>query len=150
MMKKNTEQLSGEKQASRRVFKNGAFSIVATAILAVIVIAANLLANLLPETYTKLEAANKSVYSLSDDTKSYLQSLQSDVTVYYIVQSGSEESQFEMFLARASAVNSRITVKKIDPVIQPDFVSNYGDITADNILLKFIQFFVCFMIVVKV
>lgn len=135
-MKKNTEQLSGEKQASRRVFKNGAFSIVATAILAVIVIAANLLANLLPETYTKLEAANKSVYSLSDDTKSYLQSLQSDVTVYYIVQSGSEESQFEMFLARAAAVNSRITVKKIDPVIQPDFVSNYTSGTlSDNSII---------------
>jgi len=103
----------------------GSYSVLAVAIVLAILIAVNLLLNALPAKYTMFDLSRNLLYSFSDQTKKIVSEADRDITVYWICQSGSENSTLEGLLNRYASLGTRLTVKKIDPDNYPTFATKY-------------------------
>ncbi len=79
-----------------------------------VLIAAVLLLNIgmlfLPERYVAGDITKNKVYTISEETKSFLNSLDEDVTLYLIGADGSD-TQYEYFLERLTEYSDRLTLK---------------------------------------
>ena len=78
-----------------RSFRVGGYSVAATAMILAICIAANFLINALPSNLTKLDTSSNQLYSISQQTETILASLEKEIQIYWIVQSGQEDSTLE-------------------------------------------------------
>lgn len=121
-----------KKNALRRMLDTkyvrfGGYSALMCAIALAIVIVANLLVNALPATYTKLDTSNDKIFTISDETKDIVRSVNANITMYLVASSGSEDDQLIRFMERYTAVNSKIRQDKVDPALNPDFISKYTD-----------------------
>lgn len=119
----------------KRSVKLGGYSILATGIVVAMVIAVNLFASTLPQSIMQLDATSNELYTISEQTEKLLSSLESDVTVYLIAQSGTEDSALENLLQRYQGMNSHIKVVKKDPDVYPTFVMQYTDSVNNNSLI---------------
>ncbi len=118
-----------------RAVRAGGYSITASAIVLVIVIIINLLMNALPSNLTQIDTSSNQLYTLSEQTENILVSLDTDVDVYWIVRSGSEDDTLELLLNKYAGKSSHISLTKVDPDIEPAFVANYTDSVSDNSLI---------------
>ena len=110
---------SGVKYSFRsRAFRAGGYSLAAAAIVIAIAVALNLMVNALPASWTKVD--------LTDTA------LEEDVTVYWIVQSGSEDSTLGQLLERYESLSKHLKVVEKDPVVYPNFAQQYTDATLYN------------------
>ena len=110
---------------SRRGFRAGSYGAAVSAVVIAIAVAVNVLAASLPAKYTQFDITAGSMFTLSDETKALAASLEEDITVYHIVQSGYEDSAVEQLLQRYEDLSDRIKVEKIDPDVYPAFVTQY-------------------------
>lgn len=115
-----------------RSLRVGGYSVVATAIVLAIIIAANLLIGALPATHTQLDITANQFYSISDQTTKLLKNLSQDVTIYWICQSGVEDATLETLLDRYTSATARLKLEKVDPDLNPTFVQKYSDISISN------------------
>lgn len=117
-----------------RSLKLGGYSIV----LSVIVIAAAVLVNLifeaLPESMTVIDLTGADVYQISEDTEKFLDSLDTDITIYYISSAEGRNEQLNSFVKSYAEQSKHITVKYVDPEAEYAFVSEHG-VTAENSLV---------------
>lgn len=128
--KKNGSINNSVKNINRKYLKNGSYSMAISAIFIVIVVVINLIVGELPSKYTKLDITEEQIYSIEEQTKSFLKDLRKDVTIYQIAQSGSEDETISSLLEKYADESKHIKVVKKDPVVNPKFVSEY---TSDNI-----------------
>lgn len=105
----------------------GGYSALISALALAIVIVVNLLVNALPATYTKLDTSNDKIFTISDDTKNIIRSIDSSITMYLIATRGNEDDQLVRFMERYTAENSKIKQDKVDPALYPDFIGKYTD-----------------------
>lgn len=115
-----------------RSLRVGGYSVVATAIVLAIVIAANVLIGALPTAYTELDITANQFYSISDLTKQMLKNLDQDVTIYWICQSGVEDAALQTLLDRYVTGSSHVKLERIDPDLNPTFTQKYPDIDFSN------------------
>ena len=115
-----------------RVFKAGAYSLVSAVVILGIVIAANVIVGGLPSKYTQLDLTSNSIVTLSDETKDKVSSLQDDVTIYWMCQSGQEDERLGVLVNRYKDLSSHISVENIDPDVYPTFAQQYGYDEIDN------------------
>lgn len=108
-----------------RAFRVGSYSVAATVIVVAIAVVINLIAAALPAKYTKLDTTASQLFSISDQTEKLVTGLTQDVTIYYLVQSGYEDSNVETLLGRYASLSSHIHVVKKDPDVYPTFVQQY-------------------------
>ena len=108
-----------------RAFRVGGYSVAATAIVIAIAVVVNVLVGALPERFTKPDTTSVGLFSLTEETEQAVAALQEDVTVYWLVQSGYEDSAVEKLLGRYEALSGHIKVEKIDPDVYPTFVTKY-------------------------
>lgn len=130
---KETESKSikeSAKNINKKYLKNGSYSMVISAVFIVIVIVVNLIVGELPSKYTKLDISEEKLYSIGDQTKSFLKDLNKDVTIYQIAQNGSEDETITSLLKKYEDESKHIKVVQKDPVVNPKFVSEY---TSDNV-----------------
>lgn len=97
----------------------GSYSVVITVVVIVMAILVNLIVNRLPTTYTQFDVSSAGLYTLSEQTESMVSGLDQDITIYWIVQTGNENNSIQRLLDRYQALSDRITVTKVDPVINP-------------------------------
>lgn len=128
--KKNGSIKNSVKNINKKYLKNGSYSMAISAIFIVIVVVINLIVGELPSKYTKLDITEEQIYSIGEQTKSFLKDLRKDVTIYQIAQSGSEDETISSLLEKYADESKHIKVVKKDPVVNPKFVSEY---TSDNI-----------------
>lgn len=128
--KKNGSINNSVKNINKKYLKNGSYSMAISAIFIVIVVVINLIVGELPSKYTKLDITEEQIYSIGEQTKSFLKDLRKDVTIYQIAQSGSEDETISSLLEKYADESKHIKVVKKDPVVNPKFVSEY---TSDNI-----------------
>lgn len=114
-------------ETSRRQTKHGSYSVTLTAIVVAGAVAANLLVSEIPSQYTKIDTTSQQLSVLSEQSTELLSSLSKDMTLYYIVQDGNEDSYVERLLERYEDASSHLTVVKKDPVLYPKFTSQYTD-----------------------
>lgn len=109
-----------------RSFRIGGYSVIATVVLVAIVVLLNVLVSALPARYTEMDLTPDNLYTLSPESRLIARRIDKDVTIYWIVQSGKEDATVENLINRYLGENSRITMKKIDPDVQPTFTDQYG------------------------
>ena len=76
-----------------RAFRVGGYSTTACVVVAAIAIAAVLIVDALPTSYTKLDITSNQMFSLSEQTKMILGSLDGEVNFYLIAQEGQRGCQ---------------------------------------------------------
>lgn len=106
-------------------FRAGSYSAVAAVIVIAIAILVNMMVSTLPTASTQLDMTEQSLYSLSDQTKRIAASLDKDVTLYLISNSGQEDDTIMRLLERYADLSSHIKVQTMDPTLQPTFLNQY-------------------------
>ena len=121
---------------NKKILKNGSYSMAYTLILIAVVVVINLIVAEIPEKYTQIDVSSQKLYTISDDTLEFLDELNQDVTIYYMVQSGQEDDILQKMLTRYEEASKHIKVDAKDPVLYPNFASQYTDTPlADNSLI---------------
>ena len=77
---------------NKKSLKNGSYSMAVTAIVIAVLVVVNLIVGQIPEKYTQVDVSTQKLYTISNETVSYLKNLDTDITIYHIVQSGNEDS----------------------------------------------------------
>ena len=75
---------------------------------------------------------DQGIFTLAEQTKSVVASLDSPVTVYWIVQQGQEDGQLGKLLALYEGLGKNLSVVKKDPVVYPGFAKQYTDSDVSN------------------
>ena len=109
-----------------RAVRVGGYSVAAAAIVIAIIVAANALVRALPAQWTQFDTTSSQLFSISDQTESVEGSLETPVTIHWIVQSGQEDATLETLLERYQALSENLTVEKVDPVVSPTFLEQYN------------------------
>lgn len=118
-----------------RAFRLGGYSMAAAVLVLAIAVAANMLAGALPADWTQHDITQNRYFSISDQTEQVLESLQEDVTIYWVVRDGSEDTTLNLLLEKYQGYSDRIHVVKKDPDLYPTFVGQYTDEVEDNSLI---------------
>lgn len=114
-------------RVNKKTLKNGSYSMVYTVILIAVIVVINLIVAEIPTKYTQIDVSTQKLYTISDKTKEFLDELNQDVTIYHIVQNGNEDDVVEKLLKRYEETSDYIKVEKKDPVLYPNFTSQYTD-----------------------
>ena len=114
----------------KRLLRNGYYSAVLAAFVVAGAVVLNLIAAEIPSQYTSLDVSDDKLYTLTEQTKELAASLTEDVTLYYIVQDSNRDDTVSRLLERYDDLSSHITVEELDPVLYPNFVSQY---TSDSL-----------------
>jgi ABC-2 type transport system permease protein len=121
-----------KKNGNRIAFQGGSYSLIMTAIVLAILIVVNICASALPTSLTKFDISSSKLYSITSNTKVVVNSLEKDVTIYWIVQSDEEDSVIENLLDKYDSLSSHISVVKKNPDVYPTFAKQYTDETVAN------------------
>ena len=122
---------------NKKYIKNGSYSVVISAVFIVIVLVVNMIVGSLPSKYTEVDVSAQKLYSITDDTKNFLKKLDKDVTIYQVVQSGSEDETIKKLLEKYEEGSDHIKVEQKDPVVNPKFTSEYtsDDVDANSLIV---------------
>lgn len=116
---------SNAKKKNRRVLKTGSYSVAVSVIVIAIVVVINLVVSVLPKSATEIDMSAESVFSLGDTTKGILEGIKEDIKLYYICEEGQEDTRVERIVNSYGELSDKITVVRVDPAIEPNFVSKY-------------------------
>ncbi len=110
---------------SAKAFRLGGYSAVSIIIVVVIAVILNLAVGKLPSSVTHLDITKDKLSSVSAQTKELVSGLTQDVTVYWIAQDGSEDVYIEQLLNRYKDLSDHLKVEQKDPVVNPNFATQY-------------------------
>lgn len=130
MKKSETSKKGGtgrQKKKGTLAAKGGLYSVIVSVIVLAILILVNVLANVLPATITSLDISSSQYYSITSNTKVIVNALEDDITIYWIVQSGEEDSVIENLLEKYDSLSDHISVVKKNPDVYPTFAEQYTD-----------------------
>ena len=121
------EVFTGEEQ--KKHLKQGSYSSIMTVIVLAVIVVISLIVAQIPTSKTQIDLSTQKMYSITDETKTALKDLDQDVTLYYIVQKGSEDDTIEKLLEHYDELSDHIKVETKDPDLYPKFTSQYTDQT---------------------
>lgn len=132
------------KERVRRMFGKrflaGSYSAFAAAVVIAIAVVVNLMAGALPTDMTEIDLTDQAIYTLGEQTRRIVTSLDEDVTLYLLAQRGGEDEQVSRLLDRYAALSDHIKVTPVDPNEKPTFLDNYdlGDtpLYANSVLVE--------------
>ena len=75
----------------------------------------------------KYDLSKNGLYSLTKDSVNIIKDLKDDITIYYMVQTGSEYPQFEEIARKYDSLSDHIKLETKDPVLYPKFAKKYVD-----------------------
>lgn len=108
-----------------KAFKVGGYSAIAAFIVAAMAVLIILIVDRIPASFTKLDLTDNRIFSVSDNTKEFLSELDKEVTIFWIVQNGQEDTTLEQMLQTYESLSPNIKVEKKDPVVYPNFTDQY-------------------------
>lgn len=121
-----------KKSGSKRALRAGSYSIIVTVVVLAIVVVLNMLVGQLPAMATRWDLTPMQMLDFSEQTEKLVGGLQEQVTLYWLVQSGGENTYVEETLSRYSDLSDKLHVEKKDPVTNPSFASQYTSSTIYN------------------
>ncbi|MBO5415850.1 MAG: Gldg family protein [Clostridia bacterium] len=107
----------------------GVVAIIVSVALVLAVIALNIGAAFIPE-HTLADMTSSGFYTISDETKKFVSSLEEDVTISIINADGSN-AQFETFIKKYAMSGKHLNLEYVDTLEDADFLSSHG-ISASN------------------
>lgn len=114
-----------KKHKNQLAFKGGSYSLAVTAVVLAIIIAVNIFVSTLPTTLTKYDISSSKLYSITSNTKVVVNSLEQDVTIYWVVQAEQEDDVIENLLGKYESLSDHIEVVKKNPDVFPTFTEQY-------------------------
>ncbi|MCD8365829.1 MAG: Gldg family protein [Clostridiales bacterium] len=112
---------------SSKKIRRGVFNSTFVVIGAAIAVVVNVLAAQLPEGAKSIDVTNQKLYTLTEDTYTFLDSLDQDVTIYVLEAEEDADSVVSKTLKRYEEYSDRITVEYVDPTVSPNFYTTYTD-----------------------
>ena len=112
-----------------RTGRMGIYTGAVTLVVLAVLIFVNLIVSALPSSVTKTDTTANSIYTISPETEAFLGRLDTDVTLYYVCQSGTENTHISAFVERYAAVSDRIKTVTVDPLREPDFLAKMAILT---------------------
>ncbi len=123
---------AAQSERNRIAFQGGSYSIAITAIVLAILLVVNILATALPASVTRYDISASKLYSITSNTKTVVNALEEDVTIYWIVQSGEEDDVIETLLDKYDSLSDHISVVKRNPDVYPTFAEQYTSEAVQN------------------
>lgn len=122
---------------SVKSFKAGAYSTGMIAAAVAIVIVLNMVAGQLPGTWTSLDLTSSKLYSLTEQTKEYLKTMDEDVTIYVLVNKDNEDAILGHTLELYEDLSEHIKVQYVDPIQNPRFHTQYtsGSVSTNSLIV---------------
>ena len=121
---------------SSKNIRKGSYSLGISVVVLAIAVVFNLVVGKLPAQYRNVDLSQTKLSTIGDTTKELVGALDQDVTIYQIVESGKENETIQKLLERYAGLSSHVKVETMDPVLHPNFVSEYTeDDLADNSLI---------------
>lgn len=111
---------------NNKKLKYGTYSVVVTLIFIAILIVINLIVGQFNKTF---DFTDEDIFSLSDETKSVVNTVQSDLKIYTLFQTGSSEAiigRVNQIIDKYTQSSSRISVENRDLYLHPDFAKKYA------------------------
>lgn len=119
-----------QKSFTSRKFIGGAYATVISAVVIIVVILVNIFAT---ELNLKVDVSKEGMYTITDVTKNYVKGIKDDITIYYMAQTGNEDSTFTEVAEKYPNLSSHIKLEYKDPVLYPNFSTQYvKDTITDN------------------
>lgn len=107
--------------------KHGTYRAGMSVFACVAVVLINLITVNLPSQYLKYDISEQKLFTTGEQTAEVLEKLDEDITLYLVAQQGGEDTTLLELLDRYEGLSDHITVDTIDPVLYPNFVSQYTD-----------------------
>ena len=107
--------------------KIGGYSFVVTLAVLAILVLVNVMVRLLPSRFTQFDISAARLFSITSNTKVVVNQLEDDVTIYWITQSGEEDTYVERLLDVYDGLSSYVKVEKKNPDVYPTFAEKYTD-----------------------
>lgn len=108
----------------------GAYSSGMILVAVAITVAFNMVVTNMPLTWTNFDMTEQKFYSLTDQTKAYLKTLEEDVTLYVLTVEDSQDEMLGKTLENYADASKHITVTYVNPTVSPGFASQY---TSDSL-----------------
>ncbi|MDR2610027.1 MAG: GldG family protein, partial [Clostridiales Family XIII bacterium] len=113
--------------ASVKKIRTGVFSLGFIATGVALAVAVNLVAGALPSAVTSIDVTPGNIYSLTSQTKNYLDDLEDDVTIYAINAESGMDTTVAATLRDYTDASKHISVEYKDPLVSPTFYQQYTD-----------------------
>ncbi len=120
-----------------RVFRSGLLSTAILAVVLVLAVLLNLLVRAIPAKYTEFDLSEAKMYTLSDSSRTLVDSLEKDVHIYYLCETGSEDAIITKLLDHYAAESGHLSWEQKDPALYPTFAAKYGaeDASAGSLIV---------------
>lgn len=113
-----------KKSFSGRTFRSGAYVSIISAVVILLVLLINLI---ITEFDLKIDLSTQGIYTLTDDTEEYVNKIEDDVTIYYLIEAGNESPMFLKIAEKFDSLSDKITLEQKDPIQYPNFTKEYVD-----------------------
>lgn len=122
------------KGASRgSIRRGGYFAAVISASIAIVVIF-NVAISLLPAKATQFDISDSKIYSISDVSVEFINSLSANIELVMLEETSSVDPRVLKFIESYAALSDNITLTRIDPTINPTALEEY-DAQSGNIVV---------------
>lgn len=112
---------------SRKMFSTGVFSVGFIAVGIALVVVVNLIVVSLPANLTALDWTYNKMYEITDQTEESMGRLESDVTIYVLNSKKNKDETLDGTLERYKSLSKHISVKYVNPSVNPNFYQQYTD-----------------------
>ena len=119
------------KSKNLSAIRYGGYSVVVAAIALVVVILLNWGMSLLPASMTKLSTDGQNIYDISAISHTVMKRVKDEVTLYIVGYEDSLDLIITEYTKRYADLSRKVSVKTVDPTLQPGFVSTYTDEALD-------------------
>src|SRR5699024_8836844 len=109
-----------------RIFRSGVYSTAILAAAVVLAVLVNLVVQAITVRYTEFDLSEGGLYTLGSTSAQLAGSLEQDMTIYYLCETGSEDAIITGLLDQYAAAGSHIRWQQIDPAVYPTFAARYG------------------------
>ena len=104
----------------------GAYSSITIVIGIALTVVVNLIAAKIPTKYTNIDITSNQLYTITDQTKEMLKTLEDDVTIYVISSEKDADTTITQTLKCYEEESAHVKVEYIDPLVNPQFASSYA------------------------
>ncbi|MBR6326037.1 MAG: Gldg family protein [Lachnospiraceae bacterium] len=112
---------------SVRQLRFGAFSTGMIVVAVAIAVLVNALVRQLPEEKTVIDVTSNRLYTLTDQTREYVDTMAEDVTIYVWSAEDSMDQTVVKTLDRYASLSDHIRVEYVDPRVNPRFYTSYAE-----------------------
>jgi len=115
----------------------GAYSTGMIAVAIAVTLLANMVMTKLPGNWTAIDVTDEQLYSLTEESKTFLKNLKEDVTLYVMVKEENQDTIVGETLARYEDYSDHITVTYVDPVANPTFAKQFttASISSNSVIV---------------